>query len=108
MFLLGKRTIRACNEEWSKNRPHRSAKFPAARRKSNDRERIRAANYRALPARLPGTCASEDRSATANTLPFRRPHLAIPTGAREEASRYRVRVYAGRGRNSVKGNNAAR
>src|ERR1700682_5853145 len=108
MVLRGKRTIRGWNGEWSKSRTRRSARFPVARLQSNDRERIRAANYRALPARLPEICASEDRSASANTLPFRRARLAIPKGDLEEASRCRARAYAGRGRNSVKGNNAAR
>src|ERR1700686_4329323 len=75
MFLRGKRTIRGCNGKWSKSRPRRSARFPVARLQSNDRERIRAANYRALPARLPEICASEDRSASANPLHFDVPIL---------------------------------
>src|SRR5690348_2708711 len=108
MFLRAKSTIPGCNEEWSTNQLRRSTKSPAAHPQSSDREPTPGANYRALPARLPGIFVFEARSAAANTLPFRDRHLAIPTGAPEEAFRRHAPMYAGKVYSSVTSNTAAR
>jgi len=57
-FSRGKRTIPGVMKDCGRIDPPLS-QIPAARRKSSARERIRATNCLALPARLPGTSASE-------------------------------------------------